>query len=100
MYIEGDLGGKEGLERGVIRGVIWGGGRIFRGGYLVSYLQGMHGGMHRGIPKVNLKTNFKKNHALAESLLSRVFSWDVVDVGFPTCVIASHNCSSKILLQN
>jgi hypothetical protein len=24
-------------------------------------------------------------HALAESLLSRVFSWDVVDVGFPTC---------------
>jgi hypothetical protein len=27
----------------------------------------------------------KKNHALAQSLLSRVFSWDVVDVGFPTC---------------
>jgi hypothetical protein len=28
-----------------------------------------------------------KNHALAESLLSRVFSWDVVDVGFLTCFI-------------
>jgi hypothetical protein len=26
-----------------------------------------------------------KNHAHAQSLLSRVFSWDVVDVGFPTC---------------
>jgi hypothetical protein len=51
----------------------------------VSYLQGMHGGMHRGMPNVNLKTHFQKNHALAESLLSRVFSWDVVDVGFPTC---------------
>jgi hypothetical protein len=44
---------------------------------VVSYLQGMHGGMHRGMPKVNLKTHFQKNHALAESLLSRVFSWDV-----------------------
>jgi hypothetical protein len=32
---------------------------------------------------------FQKNHALAESLLSRVFSWDVVDVGFPTCLIQS-----------
>jgi hypothetical protein len=32
-----------------------------------------------------LKNPFQKNHALAESLLSRVFSWDVVDVGFPTC---------------
>jgi hypothetical protein len=49
----------------------------------------MHGGMHRGMPKVNLKTHFKKNHALAESLLSRVFSWDVVDVGFPTCSISA-----------
>jgi hypothetical protein len=49
--------------------------------------------MHRGMPKVNLKTHFKKNHALAESLLSRVFSWDVVDVGFPTC-------SSSSLLAN
>jgi hypothetical protein len=27
-----------------------------------------------------------KNHALAQSLLSRFFSWDVVDVGFPTCL--------------
>jgi hypothetical protein len=32
-----------------------------------------------------------KNHALAESLLSRVFSWDVVDVGFPTCSFVG-NC--------
>jgi hypothetical protein len=38
----------------------------------------------RGMHKVKLKTHLK-NHALAESLLSRVFSWDVVDVGFPTC---------------
>jgi hypothetical protein len=37
------------------------------------------------MPKVNLKTHFQKNHALAESLLSRVFSWDVVNVKFPTC---------------
>jgi hypothetical protein len=36
------------------------------------------------MPKVNLKTHLK-NHALAMSLLSRVFSWDVVHVGFPTC---------------
>jgi hypothetical protein len=60
--------------------------RGYLGGYL-SYLQGMHGGMHRGMPKVNLKTHFQKNHVLAESLLSRVFSWDVVDVGFPTCLV-------------
>jgi hypothetical protein len=33
-----------------------------------------------------------KNHALAQSLLSRVFSWDVVvDVGFPTCFWRSQN---------
>jgi hypothetical protein len=25
-----------------------------------------------------------KNHALAQFLLSRVFNWNVVDVGFPT----------------
>jgi hypothetical protein len=33
----------------------------------------------------DFKNLFLKNHALAQSLLSRVFSWDVVDVGFPTC---------------
>jgi hypothetical protein len=65
-----------------------GGGGGGGGGVVVgSYLQGMHGGMHRGMPKVNLKTHFQKNHALAESLLSRVFSRDVVDVGFPTCLL-------------
>jgi hypothetical protein len=37
------------------------------------------------------KNQFKKNHALAQSLLSRVFSWDVVDVGFPTCCHLSLN---------
>jgi hypothetical protein len=37
------------------------------------------------MPKVNLKTHLK-NHALAQSLLSCVFSWEVVDVGFPTCL--------------
>jgi hypothetical protein len=31
----------------------------------------------------------KKIHALAQFLLSRVFSWDVVDVGFPTCLNTS-----------
>jgi hypothetical protein len=40
--------------------------------------------MHRGMPS-QFKNPFQKNHALAESLLSHVFSWDVVDVGFPTC---------------
>jgi hypothetical protein len=42
------------------------------------------GGCTRGCLK-SIKNLFQKNHALAESLLSRVFSWDVVDVGFPTC---------------
>jgi hypothetical protein len=41
------------------------------------------------MPKVNLKTHLK-NHALAQSILSRVFSWDVFDVGFPTCLIESN----------
>jgi hypothetical protein len=41
------------------------------------------------MPKVNLKTHLK-NHALAKSLLSRVFSWDVVDVRFPTCITISN----------
>jgi hypothetical protein len=53
-----------------------------------SYLQRMH----RGMPKINLKTHFQKNHALAESLLSRVFSWDVVDIGFPTRLIEKDMC--------
>jgi hypothetical protein len=35
------------------------------------------------MPKVNFKNPFQKNHA--QSYLSHVFSWDVVDVGFPTC---------------
>jgi hypothetical protein len=53
--------------------------------------------LHRGMPKVNLKTHFQKNHALAESLLSRVFSWDVVDVGFPTCFMYPHICIKNYL---
>jgi hypothetical protein len=48
----------------------WGDARVIPGGCLKS----------------NKKPIYKKNHALAESLLSRVFSWDVVDVGFPTCL--------------
>jgi hypothetical protein len=43
--------------------------------------------MHRAGGCLNqFKNPFQKKHALAESLLSRVFSWDVVDVGFPTCL--------------
>jgi hypothetical protein len=35
----------------------------------------------------DLKNQFKKNHALAQSLLSRLFSWDVGDVRFPSYLI-------------
>jgi hypothetical protein len=42
-------------------------------------------GVSWGVMPSQFKNPFKKNHALAQSLLSRVFSWDVVDVGFPTC---------------
>jgi hypothetical protein len=31
------------------------------------------------------KNPFKNNHALAQSLLPRVFNWDVADFGSPTC---------------
>jgi hypothetical protein len=31
------------------------------------------------------KCHINYHKILAQSLLSRVFSWDVVDVGFPTC---------------
>jgi hypothetical protein len=53
------------------------------GGYLGGIFRGIFGGYLGGY------------HALAESLLSRVFSWDVVDVGFPTCLTFHHrfgNC--------
>jgi hypothetical protein len=59
--------------------------------------------MHRGMPKVNLKTHFKKNQAHAQSYLSRVFSWDVVDVGFPTCctfnLFSTYNWLREQVLQ-
>jgi hypothetical protein len=53
--------------------------------------RGMPGGCPgdaQGMPSAGdaqgiLKPHFK-NPALAQSLLSRFFSWDVVDVGFPT----------------
>jgi hypothetical protein len=57
------------------------------GGNLVGDLGDALGrcpGNTRGMPKVKLKTHFKKM-----SLLSRVFSWDLVDVGFPTCLYSS-----------
>jgi hypothetical protein len=38
-----------------------------------------------------------KNHALAQSLLSRFFSWDVVDVVFPTCLTKQRFFSSRIM---
>jgi hypothetical protein len=64
-------------------GVIWGVGvgvgglEDDLGGELVGDLGGDLG---------QFKNPFLKNHALAQSLLSRVFSWDVVNVGFPTCL--------------
>jgi hypothetical protein len=74
------------------------------GGDLGGCPEGSPGGCTGGCPggcpgRVDFKNPFKKNHALAQSLLSRVFSWDEVDVGFPTCSVMTVDRSRPLSVK-